>query len=248
MPVYQYFVKYQSLDGWWKPIGLQIWQLWQAQKHCDWKCNVRIKRLPIWVTWTCFQVSHAISVLFKCITWKLELNFYDIFSFCFWTAENLFDHFLFRIGLAFQILLVCIDSELIFQLSNVDKHCPADLLSALTFIMLIIFAPSCRFPPFRLRDQEVCKRCCPGSSPDKKQMIQKLREISRQQLRQKFFKKNKQYVIRSCFFGVIRLRFRDAALPVIIDDYAKDGGPSVVWLLRSFYRGPLCSLIVKEVE
>ena len=33
-----------------------------------------------------------------------------------------------------------------------------------------------------------------------------------------------------------------------MDDYAKDGGPGVVWPLCSFYREPLRSLIVKEVQ
>ena len=41
---------------------------------------------------------------------------------------------------------------------------------------------------------------------------------------------------------------RSAVYPVEIDDYAKDGGPGVVWLSCSFYRGPLRSLIVKEVR
>ena len=30
-------------------------------------------------------------------------------------------------------------------------------------------------------------------------------------------------------------------------DYAKDGGPGVVWLMCSFYHEPLRFLIVKEV-
>ena len=34
----------------------------------------------------------------------------------------------------------------------------------------------------------------------------------------------------------------------LIDDYAKDSGPGVVRLLCSFYREPLRSLIVKEVQ
>ena len=33
-----------------------------------------------------------------------------------------------------------------------------------------------------------------------------------------------------------------------LDDYAKDGGPGEVWLLRSFYHDPLNFLIVKEVQ
>ena len=33
-----------------------------------------------------------------------------------------------------------------------------------------------------------------------------------------------------------------------VDDYAKDGGLRVVWLVCSFYREPLRSLIVKEVN
>ena len=33
-----------------------------------------------------------------------------------------------------------------------------------------------------------------------------------------------------------------------IDDHTKDGGPEVVRLLCSFYREPLHSLIVKEVQ
>ena len=33
-----------------------------------------------------------------------------------------------------------------------------------------------------------------------------------------------------------------------VDDYAKDGGPGVVWLLCSFYHEPLQALIVKEVQ
>ena len=37
------------------------------------------------------------------------------------------------------------------------------------------------------------------------------------------------------------------SIPFAIDDYAKDGRPEVVWLLCSFYREPLRSLIVKEV-
>ena len=32
-----------------------------------------------------------------------------------------------------------------------------------------------------------------------------------------------------------------------MDDYAKDGGPGVVWHLCSFYRDPLRSSIVIEV-
>ena len=36
--------------------------------------------------------------------------------------------------------------------------------------------------------------------------------------------------------------------PVIMDDYAKDGGPGEVWLLCSFYHESLRSLIVKEVQ
>ena len=34
----------------------------------------------------------------------------------------------------------------------------------------------------------------------------------------------------------------------LIDDYAKDSGPGVVWLLFSFYRDLLRSLTVKEVQ
>ena len=33
-----------------------------------------------------------------------------------------------------------------------------------------------------------------------------------------------------------------------VDDYAKDGGPEVVWLLCSFYHEPLRSLTVKKVQ
>ena len=33
-----------------------------------------------------------------------------------------------------------------------------------------------------------------------------------------------------------------------INDYAKDSGPGVVWLLCSFYREPLSYSIVKEVQ
>ena len=46
---------------------------------------------------------------------------------------------------------------------------------------------------------------------------------------------------------VCRERSRPASCKILIDDYAKDDGPGVVWLLRGFYHEPLRSLTVKEV-
>ena len=44
------------------------------------------------------------------------------------------------------------------------------------------------------------------------------------------------------------LKFTKQSMFADIDDYAKDGGPGVPWLLCSFYHEPPRSLIVKEVQ
>ena len=48
--------------------------------------------------------------------------------------------------------------------------------------------------------------------------------------------------------NLIKCNSAKKALNSVIDNYAKDGGPGVVWLLCSFYREPLRFSLVKEAQ
>ena len=54
----------------------------------------------------------------------------------------------------------------------------------------------------------------------------------------------KQLRVLSILYKMVRLLDHNM---IPIDNYAKDGGPGVVWLLCSFYHEHLRSLILKEV-